>query len=107
MTNVIEILGTNEFNDVINSGEIVFADFYASWCAPCKMQSPILIEFASEIGEKAKIIKIDVDQNPELASLYAVQSIPTIAVFKDGKLMEKTVGLTSKASLSEMLIKLL
>ena len=71
------------------------------------MQMPILVEFLSETHDKVKIIKVDVDQNAEIANEYNVQSIPTIALFIDGELKEKVVGLTSKATLSEMLIKYL
>ena len=107
MSDIKNVLGKEEFNGIINSEVPVIVDFYATWCGPCKMQSPILHEFKQEIGEKAIIIKVDVDENAELASLYGVQSIPTLAIFKNGELKEKTVGLTVKAQLSEMLIKYL
>ena len=103
--NIEEILGLDEFNKVIKENPLVLADFYASWCAPCKMQAPILAEFQGEMAEKLKVIKIDVDQNPELASKFSVQSIPSLLLFKGGELKEKTVGLSAKATLSEMLIK--
>lgn len=107
MSDIKNVLGKEEFNGIINSEVPVIVDFYATWCGPCKMQSPILHEFKQEIGEKAIIIKVDVDENAELASIYGVQSIPTLAIFKNGELKEKTVGLTVKAQLSEMLIKYL
>ena len=105
MTNIEEILGLDEFEKIINENAIVLADFYASWCAPCKMQAPILAEFQAEMAEKLKVIKIDIDQNPELASKFNVQSIPSLLLFKGGELKQKTVGLSAKAMLSEMLIK--
>ena len=105
MMNIEEILGLDEFNKVIKENTLVLADFYASWCTPCKMQAPILAEFYEEMDKKVKIIKIDVDQNPELASKFGVQSIPTLILFKGGQIKEKTVGLSAKAMLSEMLIK--
>jgi len=104
---VIEILSTEEFDGIIKSDKPVLVDFFAVWCGPCKMQAPILHEFASEIGDKVTVVKVDVDQCGELASRYSVQSIPTLAVFKDGELKEKSVGLSTKANLSEMLIKYL
>ena len=107
MSDIKNVLGKEEFNGIINSEVPVIVDFYATWCGPCKMQAPILHEFKQEIGEKAIIIKVDVDENAELASIYGVQSIPTLAIFKNGELKEKTVGLTVKAQLSEMLIKYL
>ncbi|MBE5749403.1 MAG: thioredoxin [Clostridiales bacterium] len=106
MSQVTEILGDKEFYGEIIEG-VTLVDFMASWCAPCKMQAPIIHEFNEEIKGKIKIIKVDVDQNPTLAERYGINSIPTLAVFKDGELQEKTVGLTAKAQLSEMLIKYL
>ncbi len=103
--NMEEILGLEEFNKILKENSLVLVDFYASWCAPCKMQSPILAEFSEETSGKVKIIKVDVDQNPELASQFGVLSIPTLILFKAGELKEKTVGLSAKATLSEMLIK--
>ena len=105
MSDIKNVLGKDEFNDIINSDLPVIVDFYATWCGPCKMQAPILHEFKEEIGKKAIIVKVDVDENADLASKYGVQSIPTLAIFKSGELKEKTVGLTAKAQLSEMLIK--
>jgi thioredoxin 1 len=105
MSNVKEILTVEEFNNEINSGVPVLVDFYANWCGPCKMQAPILHEFQEEVGEKVSVIKIDVDQNPSIAKDFGILSIPTLLVFKDGELKEKKVGLSTKAQLSEMLIK--
>ena len=105
MSEVKEILGTAEFNSEINSGVPVLVDFYATWCGPCKMQSPILHEFKEEMGDKVGVIKVDVDQNLDIAKQFGILSIPTILVFKNGELKEKKVGLSTKAQLSEMVIK--
>ncbi|MBO5926037.1 MAG: thioredoxin [Clostridia bacterium] len=83
----------------------ILVDFYAKWCSPCKMQAPILDELAKEISDKAVICKIDVDECEELAVKYGVSSIPTIMVFKEGEIKEKSVGLASKSDLASMLIK--
>lgn len=107
MSDVKEILSEQEFNLEIDCSLPVLVDFYATWCGPCKMQTPILHEFSNEIGDKAKIVKLDVDSCPSVAAKYGVESIPTIAVFVGGQLKEKTIGLTAKAKLSEMLIKYL
>lgn len=80
-------------------------DFYAKWCSPCRMQAPILEEIAKEITEKAVVGKVDVDECEGLALKYGVQSIPCIMVFKNGEVVEKSVGLTSKADLAAMIIK--
>ncbi len=102
---IIEIVDQNDFNELIKSSKPVLVDFYATWCGPCKMQAPILYEFKSEIGEKATVAKVDVDQLPILAEKYGIFSIPTITVFKNGELKEKSVGLSTKANLAEMVIK--
>ena len=107
MSDIKNVLGKEEFDEIINSQIPVLVDFYATWCGPCKMQAPILHEFKEEVGDKVEVVKVDVDENSELAARYNVQSIPTIAIFKNGELKEKTVGLTVKAQLSEMLIKYL
>ena len=107
MSNIEEVFSIEQFEQAILNQTPTLVDFYATWCGPCKMQSPILYEFKEEVGEKVNILKVDVDQNPELASKYSVQSIPTLIMFKAGQLKEKMVGLTTKATLSERLIKLL
>ena len=106
-SDIKDVSSVQEFDSEIECGKPVLVDFYATWCGPCKMQAPILYEFAGEIGDKVKIIKVDVDICSDVASRYVVQSIPTLAVFKDRELKEKAVGLTVKAKLSEMLIKYL
>ena len=82
MSDIKNVLGKEEFNDIINSEVPVIVDFYATWCGPCKMQAPILHEFKDEIGDKAIVVKVDVDENAQLAALYGVQSIPTLAVLR-------------------------
>ena len=91
MNSIEDILGKEELDKVLVNNSLTLVDFYASWCAPCKMQTPLLIEFNQEMAGKVKIIKIDVDQNPELANKYSVESIPTIILFQNGKEKEKTV----------------
>lgn len=107
MDKVIEILGKEEFEKVISLNTPTLVDFYATWCGPCKLQAPILHEFKAEVGEKVNVIKVDVDQNGEIAKQFGVLSIPTLAVFKNGEFQEKTVGLSTKAQLSQMIIKYL
>lgn len=104
---VLEIFSEEEFNNLINLDKPVLVDFFATWCAPCKMQAPVLYEFKKEMGDKIIALKVDVDQNPGLASKYGVFSIPTLMLFKGGEQKEKSVGLSSKANLSDMVIKYL
>jgi thioredoxin 1 len=84
---------------------VVLADFWAPWCGPCKMIAPVLEELDQELGEKVKIVKLDVDENQETAGKYGVMSIPTLLVFKNGEVVDKTVGFQPKEALAELLNK--
>lgn len=99
------IIGEEEFKKEIAADKPVLVDFWATWCNPCKMQAPILHEFAEEMGDKIKVLKVDVDEVGALCYEYSVESIPTLMVFKGGELVDKTIGLTTKAGLSELIIK--
>lgn len=90
------------FNSIIQSPVPVLVDFYADWCQPCKVQSPILHELAGELQGKLRIVKIDVDKNPEIAGRYQVRSIPTLMLFKNGNLIWKQTGVASKPQLLEV-----
>jgi thioredoxin 1 len=85
--------------DVINSTTPVVVDFWAEWCGPCKIIGPSLEEIAKELGPKAKIVKINIDENPDSPSKYGVRGIPTLMVFKDGKLAATKVGAAPKNQL--------
>ncbi len=82
----------NEFNDIINSEKPTLVDFFATWCGPCKMQSPILDQVKNALGDEATIIKIDIDRNQEVTSRYRVQSVPTLILFKGGEAVWRAVG---------------
>ena len=92
-----------KFDSLIHDIRPVIVDFHALWCSPCKMQSPILIEVANELGERIKVIKIDVDQNNEIASRYNIQSVPTLIIFKNGKQIWRQSGVVSKNQLYSVL----
>ena len=91
------------FDSIINDNKPVLVDFHEVWCGPCKTQSPILKELASELGEKVKVIKIDVDENREIASRYQIQSVPTIMIFKNGNVIYKQPGVHSKTQLMNII----
>lgn len=90
---------------VLQSDKPVLLDFYADWCGPCRALHPTLEELASEYSGRAKVVQVNVDDDGALASKYGVRGIPALFVFKDGKVVDRTVGLQSKASLQSMLDK--
>ena len=82
---------------------LVLVDFWAPWCGPCKMIAPVLEELDSEIGDKVKIVKVDVDENQETAGKFGIMSIPTLLVLKDGEVVDKVIGFQPKEALQERL----
>lgn len=98
----------DNFNEeVVNSELPVLIDFYADWCGPCKMMSPVVEELAKEYEGKAKVAKINVDQEPEIAEKYDVMSIPNFVFIKNGKLVDQQIGATAKAKLVQKLDNLI
>lgn len=93
----------DSFASIINSEKPVLVDFYADWCGPCKMQSPILKELSAEIGDKARIIKVDVDKNQSASMKFQIRSIPTLVVFKNGKVVWRKSGIAQKNELLEVI----
>ncbi len=81
-----------KFSEIINGGQLVLVDFFATWCGPCKMMHPVLEQLKEELGESIRILKIDVDKNEGLAQQYRIQSIPTLMLFKNGQQLFRQSG---------------
>lgn len=90
------------FSNETGSGTVL-VDFWAPWCGPCKMIAPVLEELDTEIGDKVKIVKVDVDENPQSAGQFGIMSIPTLLILKDGEVVDKVVGFQPKEALAERL----
>lgn len=99
---VIVVNNTNFSQEVLQSDKPVLVDFFATWCGPCKMLSPIVDQLADEHPE-VKVCKLDVDENQDLAQQFQVMSIPTLILFKDGQAASKVVGLQTKAALEQLI----
>lgn len=95
----LKLSSENFEKEVLNSEKPVLVDFYADWCGPCKAMAPVIEELATELDGKAKVGKINVDENSDIAVEYNVMSIPTLVVFKDGKEEKRLVGLREKEEL--------
>lgn len=98
----MNIVTKNEFDEIIKDG-VVLVDFFATWCGPCKMLAPVLEELSSQYEGKAAIVKVDVDQEQELASRFGVMSIPTMVLFKNGEAVKQVVGFQAKPQIENLL----
>jgi thioredoxin 1 len=100
-TNVAAVRSMDFEREVVQSDKLVIADFWAEWCGPCKMIAPLLDEVARELPDKVKIVKVDVEAEPQLAQQFGIYNIPTLLFFKDGKVREQVVGTVAKKVLLE------
>lgn len=94
-----------KFDDIIKSEKPVLVDFFATWCGPCKMMHPILEELHQKVGEKARILTVDVDKNEQLAAVYNVRSVPTLIIFQNGEVKWREAGVHQVAQLEAELEK--
>lgn len=103
MANVLEVNATNFDAEVLQSGTPVLVDFWAPWCGPCKALAPTLDAVSQELAGKVKVVKVNVDENQQLAVRYQVQSIPTLIIFKGGQQVDRIVGLVPRDELNRRL----
>jgi len=103
---IVKLSKANFAAEVLQSAQPILVDFWAEWCGPCKMIAPVLDELAGELAGKARIGKVNVDEEPELAAQYRVSSIPTLLFFKSGEVAEQLVGAKSKRDLKASLERL-
>ena len=100
----VKIITEENFEEeVLNSNQTVLLDFYADWCGPCKMMSPVIDEIAEDTGDLAKVGKVNTDDNMNLAEKYEIMSIPTIMIIKNGQEVKRFLGVTPKAEIIEAL----
>lgn len=102
----MEFTDQNFDQEVLKNDKLVVVDFWAPWCGPCQIMGPILEELSTEVKDTAKVGKLNVDDNPETASKYGIMSIPTIKIFKGGKIVKEFVGVQQKDALKAELAKL-
>ena len=100
----IKLTAANFKDEVLNSKVPVLVDFWASWCGPCRMMSPVVSEIADEYDGRVKVGKVNVDEEPALASAFRIMSIPAFMVFENGKVKNSTVGVQPKANLERMIL---
>ena len=97
----------SKFKDIINGDKPVLIDFSAEWCQPCKMMPPILKEVKSKLGDKIRILKVDVDRNPAIAQKWGIRSVPTLMIFKNGKMLFSQPGVVPAHQLTEIVQRFL
>ena len=99
----IKVTDANFKDEVMGSDQPVLVDFWATWCGPCRMIAPMIEELAGQFEGRAKVAKMDVDQNPHTAMQFGIRSIPTLLFFKDGQVVDQLIGASSKKALAEKL----
>lgn len=105
MVHPVEVTDSNFEAEISNYRGVALVDFWAEWCGPCRMMAPTVAELASDFQGRAKVAKLNVDENPETASAYGIMSIPTLIIFKDGRPVDKLIGVQPKSVLTQRIEK--
>ncbi len=105
MSQYVKEISGKQLNDLIAEGKTVVCDFWASWCGPCRMLAPVLDEIAGEMQGSAQFVKVNIDENEEVAIAYGISSIPNVIVFAEGKVKANSLGFVPKATLKDFLQK--
>ena len=108
MNNLAVIHAVKEdYDQILKNERIVLVDFWATWCNPCRMLAPVIEQLSNKYNGKAAVVKVDIDENPDLAAQYGIESIPTVIIFENGKEKERVVGLYPITHYEEILKKML
>lgn len=99
---IVKVTEENFEQEVLKADKPVLVDFFATWCGPCKMFSPVMDELAEELGDSVKVCKIDIDESMDIASRYKIMSVPTLIAFKDGEIINKAMGVQSPDVIKKM-----
>ena len=100
---MVEQINTEKFDELLKGDKPVVCDFFATWCGPCKMLAPVMEQVSERFHDKALFVKVDIDENMELAARYGIMSIPLVAVFEKGEMKAKTLGYMSKSEAEQFL----
>ncbi len=99
------VMSFNEFEKILSDNKLVFVDFFASWCGPCKMFAPVVEQISQKYDDRVTVLKVDIDENSEIAEKYSIQSVPTSILFKGGDAVERVSGMIPASQCSSLIEK--